>query len=672
MKKRKDSFLGFHFDYHAKPEYGVQGATLKEENIREICRTLKPDFIQIDCKGHPGWASYPSRIGNAMPEFALDTLALWRKVTREEDVALYMHYSGVYDIKYCQEHPDQNVIWSDGKYCHGATRTDGGYVDDILIPQLSELAGDYGVDGVWVDGECWKTIADFRPESLAAFEKETGINLGGQIPANPDDPYYDEYREYHRSLFRRYLCHYIDRLHEKYPDFQIASNWAFSDHMPEEVCANVDFLSGDLNPYSSLHSARYAARALAQQEGYAWDLMSWNFRIKVGNHSACVAKHPTQIMQEAAAVISLGGAYQNYIMQYQDGSPNMTDLKNLVPLTEFLRERKDYCFRGTPIHQAALLLSTYDRHRESYSLYSRNGYEKIMGMTSLLCDIGQSLEVICEHTLKKHRDEYKMIVVPELYRGLAPETIDSLLDYAKAGGKLLLAGKNTCQIFASAGAPFDVRERAQYFGENEKAYDNGGDNGHGKNPVAQLKAYYFTIDNKAFGSLVSPCEMAAPNGKVMAFLAEDLPSERAPLALTVPYGAGSITALGFDIGSQYLDGTQYMHRTLMSRICNELYIPMVKVESVCGRVEVVALRKDGKIMIQLINAGGSHADPTSATDDCIPPVLDIEISIALDKKPNALILQPEGRHLDFEYRNGRAYISIPRVNIHSILEVVNG
>ena len=65
MKKRRDSFLGFHFDYHAKPEYGVQGATLKEENIREICRTLKPDFIQIDCKGHPGWASYPSKIACA-------------------------------------------------------------------------------------------------------------------------------------------------------------------------------------------------------------------------------------------------------------------------------------------------------------------------------------------------------------------------------------------------------------------------------------------------------------------------------------------------------------------------------------------------------------------------------------------------------------------------------
>ena len=41
---------------------------------RRICQLLKPDFIQIDCKGHPGWASYPTKIGNAMPEFEKDTL----------------------------------------------------------------------------------------------------------------------------------------------------------------------------------------------------------------------------------------------------------------------------------------------------------------------------------------------------------------------------------------------------------------------------------------------------------------------------------------------------------------------------------------------------------------------------------------------------------------------
>ncbi len=86
IKKRKDSFFGLHFDFHAKLENDncVLGENLKEEDIRTICREVKPDFIQIDCKGHPGFASYPSKLGNAMPNFKKDTLALWRKVTEEE------------------------------------------------------------------------------------------------------------------------------------------------------------------------------------------------------------------------------------------------------------------------------------------------------------------------------------------------------------------------------------------------------------------------------------------------------------------------------------------------------------------------------------------------------------------------------------------------------------
>ena len=668
MKKRIESFFGLHFDYHAQPKYGLQGQTLREEEIREICRVLKPDFIQIDCKGHPGWASYPSKIGNAMPEFAQDTLALWRRVTREEGVALYMHYSGIYDIKYCHEHPDQAVMKADGSLTDSA-RPNGTYAEDILIPQLCELAGVYGVDGVWVDGECWASKTDFRPETLAAFEKETGIDLGGRLPATPKDPYYEEYREYHRELFRRYLRYYVDQVHSLYPDFQIASNWAFSDHMPEPVCANVDFLSGDLNPEKSFHSARYAARALAQQN-LPWDLMSWNFRMKAGDRAACMPKHPNQILQEAAAVISMGGAYQNYITQYKDGAPKISEIRALTPLSDFMRERQPYCFRGTPVHQAALLLSTYDRKKEANSLYSRRGYEKVMGMTALLCDAGHSLEIICEHTLEQYCDLYSMIVIPELYEGLAPETLSLLLNYAKGGGKLVLIGKNTCRIFAQAGAPFEIISHDEFFGTGEKAYDNGGDNGHGGAAPAQYRSYAFTLDGNTFGSLFSPCEIKAENGMSLAFLSNDARDTRVPLAVEISYGAGSITAIGFDLGSQYLNGTQYLHRSLIRLATEKLYDPLVRIEAVCGILEIVCLKKDGRLMIQLVNGGGNHANPTCATDDYIPPVLDIELSIALPEKPEKLILQPEGRILPFDYRNGRAHVKIDRLNIHSILEVV--
>ena len=135
MKRRSESSFGLHFDFHARPYPGRPpvGLTLKEEDIREICTLIRPDFIQIDCKGHPGWTSYPSKLGNAMPEFAIDPLALWRKVTREEDVALYMHYSGVYEVKYCAEHPDESALQVDGTPST-SVRMDSRYFEDYFIP----------------------------------------------------------------------------------------------------------------------------------------------------------------------------------------------------------------------------------------------------------------------------------------------------------------------------------------------------------------------------------------------------------------------------------------------------------------------------------------------------------------------------------------------------------
>ena len=667
MKKtRKDSFLGIHLDYHAKPEDGkVQGKDLKEEDIRKICKVLKPDFIQIDCKGHPGWASYPTKVGNAMPEFEKDTLALWRRVTEEEGVALYMHYSGVYDRKYCRENPDEAVMTEDGNIHDGATRLDGKYVDDVLIPQLLELAEVYKVDGVWVDGDCWMALTDFRPETMEKFQKETGIDLNGRAPKTPSDPYYQEYREYHRELFRRYLNHYVDTLHEAHPDFQIASNWAFSDHMPEKVCANVDFLSGDLNPMNSFNSARYAARALAQQE-YSWDLMSWNFRNSLCGRRGYVAKHPCQIMQEAAPVLAVGGAFQNYIPQRRDGSPNMPELENLEGVYDFLRERKDFCFRGKPVHQAALLLSTYDRRMEAKPVYSRNGYDKVMGLTALLCDVGQSLEIVCEHTLEKNIDKYEMIVIPELFSGLENETVSMLYEYAKNGGKLLITGRNTCNLFASyKEAPFSVKNKEKYVDRPEEQTQNGHDGESG----GELMPYFFTMDGKEFGGMYAPCEVIA-EGRTDAYGSIRNENESFELVKTVSYGKGSITVLGFEIGAEYLYSQQYLHRRLIKSIADRLYTPIVKIESVCGRLEVVALEKDGKLMVQLVNGNGTHMDRYCSTDDCIPPVLDIRISVKSDTSPAKMILQPEGKELHFEYKDGRAYVSVPRVDIHNVIEVV--
>lgn len=662
MKKRKDSFWGIHCDFHARPWMSPIGRHLCEEDIRKVCRELRPDFWQIDCKGHFGWASYPSELPNAIPEFAFDTLALFRKVTREEGVALYMHYSGLWDERYCAEHPEAAILHADGTYDKNIVFPAGPYADDLMIPQLSELAEKYEVDGIWIDGDCWAAQMDYRKETLADFEKVTGISLNGQKPASPTDPYYQEYREYNRDLFRKYVRHYVDTLHQKYPHLQITSNWLFSDEMPEKVSIGVDFISGDTTPFNSLNATRYAARYLPQQN-IPWDIMGMGQKYNGPGKIDLLPAHPVQIMQQAAATISMGGAFQVGLSQLFDGSLRMISLMSLKPVADFMKEREPYCFKGTVVPQAAMLVSTYDRYLEKSGLFSRgvDNSDSKRGLISLLCEAGQSLETISEHTLSEKADAYSMIVLPETVEALEKSTVDLLLNYAKNGGNLVLTGRKTCQLFADAGAPFTVEDlddpvpTERFLAQQNDAKDQR----------------FFTIDNTFLGGVLHPFQIT-PTGshEVVAELFHDETSVRKPYAVICPFFNGNIAAIGSHIGWAYDKSSQCLHRDLMRRITEKLYTPLVKIEKACGSVDVVCLKKDEKLMVQLLNGNGNHHDMASDTEDFIPPVLDIELSIALDCPPKQLVLQPQGVVLPFTYRDTRAYTVIPRLDMHNVIEVI--
>ena len=638
VKRRAESFFGLHFDFHATPEKcaGVSvGETLSEDEIREICTLLHPDFIQIDCKGHPGYASYPSKLGNAMPDFTGDPLALWRKVTAEEGVALYMHYSGIRDHKYVAEHPEEAAKSAGGAADGQCVRANGAYVDDLMIPQLLELA-EYGVDGVWVDGDCWAARLDFDLRTVKAFEEKTGITLQ-TLPTSREHPHYDEYREFCRELFRAYVRHYTDAVHAKYPNFQVASNWSYTDHMPEPISANVDFISGDLNPQNSFNSARYAGRAIARQN-YTWDLMSWNFRSVTP--TSC-PKHVTQLLQEAAAVISLGGGFQNYITQLRDGSPRMNEIRLMKQLEEFMRPREEYCFRGKFVRQVGILLSMTDRNKESASLYTRNGNEKIMGLTSLICDCSHSVEHLGEWM---NFADYPVIAVPEVFAGLAPETVKQLLEYAENGGSLLVLGAKNAEQFAAAGMPFTLGEKVE-------------------------GTRYFRVGDGEYLGTVTNSRAVSGEGKVIATVCNTFRDPAEPLAMVAPYGKGKIAVLPFDLGTVYQTGGQFLHKDLMNALLAELYTPIVRVDCEEGTVEMSLLEKNGKTEIQLVNANGTHRDTSVWSDDKLLPCRNVTLKIRLANRPASVTLQPEHKPLQFSWWQGVATVTVEKVAVHEIVEV---
>ena len=81
--RRRDAFFGLHFDLHANARDTELGAETTEENIRELIERVRPDWVQWDCKGHPGYTCWPTEVGRTSPGVVRDSLAILRKVSAE-------------------------------------------------------------------------------------------------------------------------------------------------------------------------------------------------------------------------------------------------------------------------------------------------------------------------------------------------------------------------------------------------------------------------------------------------------------------------------------------------------------------------------------------------------------------------------------------------------------
>lgn len=637
--KRADSFLGIHFDFHASDDCTEVGKNTTPQMVENIIELVHPDYLQIDCKGHPGLSSYPTKVGHQAPGIVGDPLRVWREVSARHGVALYMHYSGVYD-RTCVREPGWAAIGANGKPSDRATSFFGPYAERLLIPQLCELAGDYGVDGAWVDGECWASVPDYSPAALAAFRQATGIR---DVPRKPEDPHWFEFLQFHREAFRKYLRHYITAVKRTYPDFQICSNWAFTDHMAEPVSAPVDFLSGDYSPNNSINSARLSARYLARQ-GKPWDLMAWSFSWRAGDRTDRRQKSAVQLKREAAVVLALGGGFQAYFKQKRDGSIYPEQMPVMAEVARFCRARQAICHHAVPVPQIGLLLSTADQYRRIRGLFNRD-HGHVDGLLQALVESQQSVEVLGEHQLVGRLAEYPLIVVPEC-EYLAPDFRNSLVAYAKAGGNLLLIGPSAARLFEpelGVKLPTATKPSATVH------------LGYGDAMVSMPSVAVDVVlgeGMKAFGTL---------------HVSEDRKSASHPAAAVASLGRGRIAATFFTAGRAYLKGRPPLLRRFLDDLVGELFPrPLVEVKG-SADVDVCVARNHGKLLVNLINTSGPHR--TEPILDTLAPVGPLEVCVRLDARPAAVTCQPGDRAMDFDFRDGRLRVEIPKLEIHDILVV---
>jgi len=639
---RKDSYFGMHFDLHPQADDTDLGSDLAEEMIEKFLIAVEPDYVQYDCKGHAGYLGYASKVGTPSPGIVRDSLEMWRRVTARRGVALYIHFSGLRDSLAIKQHPEWGCVRSDGSIDPDATSTFGPYVDDLMIPELKEAASKYDLDGAWIDGECWAVKPDYSNAAERAFRAATGIQ---ELPKGPSDPGWHEFLDFNRRQFRNYVKHYVEALHRARPGFQIASNWLYSTYVPERPDIPVDFVSGDYLGNASISTARLEARYLSSI-GTPWDLMAWGFQRAGGSKVTYTHKPAVQLQQEAAVVLAQGGGFQAYYQPTRAGRLDDRLIGVMSKLARFCRDRQPICHKSATVPQIGLLFSTTSLYRTSNRMFGGWGQftAPARGLVDALVDNGFSVDVLPEWKLEEVIGDYPLMVVPD-WAEVGLKVKDIVVRHVRKGGNAVVAGAENAALFINE---LNVR----LLGKPEEGE-------------------WFVKGEEVFANVRGLWQKVMPAGAQI--LEERYPTydalKDAECAATVTsVGAGRMAAFYGPVGAAYALSHGSALRQFIRRVIDKVFTPLVRLDGP-STVEVVVRKKDGRLLVHLLNCTGMQVATEYVAGDFVAPVGPVRVEIRLAKKPSRATLEPGARALQGDYRDGIWTVTIDRLQIHEILAV---
>lgn len=649
MKNRKDCFFGLHFDKHATSETVNIGKTYPVDTLEALCKEVKPDFIQTDAKGFEGLSCYPTKVGNRAPQIKNDILKIWREITKKYDIPLYVHFCGVVDKESARKHPEWSVKELDENnatfFGKGSMSVFGAYVDELLIPQLKELAGDYKVDGVWIDAEAIYTGVDICEKAKRKYEEK----YGKVTPKDVNAENYNEYLDFLRDSFNEYVNYYVREVKKEYPNFEMCSNMSMGSSTPDAKVYDTDFISVDYAGETAIDSARYETRLMLNR-GKPWDCMAWDYRSSAGHANGYSdLKTKIQLCQEAAVVISAGGAFQIYHHMgfYKPFVFDKYALNVFKTVADFCREREKYCFKAQLVPDVGIVFSTknyYGLKKKTFERGETKFETVMMGAINGTLNNGRSSQFVLTHQADNLGD-YAALVLPDT-RFLESELKEKLVEYVRNGGLLFLAGPHSVENFKKE-LFIKTLEREETTTNNSYSIET--DDG-----VADIHGDY--------------AEIEAENMKPLCFAKKgeytERPEDVVCLFMT-EYGKGKFVSATFDVFYNYEKSRNNVIRKLVDRaITTENR--KVKIEGT-KYAEAVLAQKNGIRMLNLTNVSGEHRDLAVGNFDEILPIYSIKIQFDCPYKPTKVVACPENKEIKFDYSNGKISLTIDKLEIHTVL-----
>ena len=637
------TFFGLHYDLHPNARDTELGAAVTEEHIRRELEKAKPDFVQYDCKGHPGYTGYPTKIGYPSPGIVNDALKIWRKVTNDMGIPLSVHYSGTWDDVAIEHHPEWAALKADGTphgsiICHNSD-----YLDKYMIPQMMEIIEEYDVDGFWVDGECWASLPCWCDRCKIKFTRLTGAK---EIPLKPEDGRWHEWIAMHRNDFFEHVRKYTEAVHAKKPGCLVCSNWNYSVRVPDEISIPADYLSGDFPPSFGLEITGLEARFL-ESRGKTWDLMAWSF-FRAGN-GPWTMKPAACLKQEAAIVIMNGGSLFIYNQPERNGRLVGWHQDLLAEVAQFTRQRQDICQYSASVPQVALLHSKSHYYTNNSPLFNFGPMiQPLEGALQALLENHYHTDVLNEETLLRKINDYNFVVVPD-QSNLPAEIIDRLKTYVREGGRLLVSGDFVCDSFG------DVL-------------------GTGKSGEKKEGTFYIPADGGvvSYDGPVQPVNVSGGRMLVPLYTGQEPEDETAdfPIATIADCGKGKIAAIHAPVFNFFARHRYPRLRSFFGTVFNAVAPEQLVTLNAPPCVDMTIRKKEDKLIVHFLNRNSAYPmNLYSGVSEEIEAAGPLALSVRMAERPKNVRLAPDTPGLRWNWENGILRAEIESLRVHNALVI---
>ena len=314
------------------------------------------------------------------------------------------------------------------------------YLDEVVLPELAELCGDYDMDALWLD------ILENNPcycrWCAAAYAAEHATDADVAAPTSPAAQlaYPDLYpsdsaaRAFAAATRYRALARMTATAERARPGLPVTYNTAGRDPRALEL---VDFASIETHPGATWHPGAWTHALLTmkylQRYGVPWESTTSRF---IHGWGGWDDQPEANVLAVASRIVANGGVVNLGDQAYPDGTLDTALYERIGRVFGTIAERERWALDAEPLPHVAVFAPDFD----IYAIYGEDPgqLDRYLGAAKILTDRHQPFDLVIEgDTADLAR--YACVILPET-GPLAPESVARLETYVRGGGKLLATG----------------------------------------------------------------------------------------------------------------------------------------------------------------------------------------------------------------------------------------